>query len=93
LDVKSASLHEELSEDVYIEQPNGYVKKGEEHKVYELRKALYGLKEAPRTLFNHMESHFMKEGFKKCPNEQTLFECIEEDWNVLVLKLTKMVQL
>lgn len=44
LDVKSAFLHGELDEDVYVEQPKGYVRKGEEQKVYKLRKALYGLK-------------------------------------------------
>jgi hypothetical protein len=41
LDVKSAFLHGELSEDVYIEQPRGYEKKGSEHLVYKLHKALY----------------------------------------------------
>ena len=44
LDVKSAFLHGELKEEVFVQQPEGFTKKGEEEKVYRLRKALYGLK-------------------------------------------------
>lgn len=34
LDLKSVCLHEELNEIVFIEQPQGYKKGGEEQKVY-----------------------------------------------------------
>ena len=47
LDVKSVFLHCELQEEVYIEQPDGFVQKGNEDKVYRLKKALYSLKQAP----------------------------------------------
>ncbi|KAA0040613.1 Retrovirus-related Pol polyprotein from transposon TNT 1-94 [Cucumis melo var. makuwa] len=50
-DVKSDFLNEELEEEVYVEQPKGFVKKDSEEKVYKLTKALYGLKQAPRTWF------------------------------------------
>ena len=40
LDVKSAFLHGELNEAVFIDQPQGYEKQGEEHRVYRLKKAL-----------------------------------------------------
>ena len=73
LDVKSAFLHRELSEDLFVEQPKGYEQKGNEHKVYKLHKALYGLKQAPRAWFSRIETYFTHEGFQKCISEQTLF--------------------
>lgn len=86
LDVKSAFLHGELGEDIYVEQPKGYEKKGSEHMVYKLHKALYGLKQAPRAWFSRIETHFISEGFHKCPNEQTLFTKRSNEGKVLTKK-------
>ena len=44
LDVKSAFLNGTLDNDIYIEQPPGFVKSGYEQHVCKLKKALYGLK-------------------------------------------------
>ena len=49
MDVKSTFLNGVLKEEVYIEQPLGYMRRDEEKKVLRLKKALYGLKQAPRT--------------------------------------------
>ncbi|GKV03282.1 hypothetical protein SLEP1_g15614 [Rubroshorea leprosula] len=73
LDVKLAFLHGDLDEQVFIEQPPGYVKVGNEHKVYKLKRALYGLKQAPQAWYSRIEAYFLKEGFQKCPYEHTLF--------------------
>ena len=46
LDVKTAFLYGNLDEELYMEQPEGFITKGQENKVYKLKKALYGLKQA-----------------------------------------------
>ena len=61
-----------MKEQVFIEQPSGYVKIGSEHKVYKLKKALYRLKQASWAWYSHIEAYFLKVGFTKCPYEHTL---------------------
>lgn len=87
LDVKSAFLHGELTENVYVEQPKGYEVKNEELKVYKLNKALYGLKQAPRAWFSRIESYFLKEGFEKSDSEQTLFTKVNKQGKHLIISL------
>lgn len=87
LDVKSAFLHGELSETVFVDQPQGYQKRGEEHKVYRLKNALYGLRQAPRAWYNRIESYFLKEGFEKCPSEHTLFVKSGAKTDMLIISL------
>lgn len=71
--VKSAFLHNELNEEVFVERPQGYVKKGKEHNMYNLKKVLYELKQAPRAWYNRIKAYFVKEGFERCHYEHTLF--------------------
>ena len=44
MDVKSAFLNGDLTEEVYVIQPPGFELRDERHKVYKLHKALYGLR-------------------------------------------------
>ena len=87
LDVKSALLHGDLSEDVYVDQPKGYEKKGSEHLVYKLHKALYGLKQAPRAWFSRIEAHFISEGFQRCDSEQTLFTKRSREGKIIIVSV------
>ncbi|GAU29778.1 hypothetical protein TSUD_161830 [Trifolium subterraneum] len=73
MDVKSAFLNGVLDEEVYIEQPPGYMKVGKEEKVLKLKKALYGLKQAPRAWNTRINTYFKENGFKQCPNEDGLY--------------------
>jgi Reverse transcriptase (RNA-dependent DNA polymerase) len=63
MDVKSAFLNGVLEEEVYIEQPSGYVKVDKEHMVLKLKKALYGLKQAPRACNTRIDAYFKEHGF------------------------------
>jgi len=53
-DVKSAYLHSSLNEEVYMEQPEGFVQKGKEKLVYRLKKSIYGLKQSGRCWNEHL---------------------------------------
>jgi len=75
--VKSAFLHGHLEEDVYIQKPPGFVIEGREHQVYKLRKALYGLRQAPRAWNRKIDSVLLKMQFTKCMVEHGVY--VKED--------------
>ncbi|KAM1461179.1 hypothetical protein ACFX11_045561 [Malus domestica] len=87
LDVKSAFLNGTLKEEVYVEQPQGFVKESEETKVYKLNKALYGLKQAPRAWYDEIDSYFGKAGFKKSSSEATLYVKTSEATGIIIVSL------
>nr|GFB99837.1 zinc finger, CCHC-type [Tanacetum cinerariifolium] len=48
MDVKTTFLNEELEEEIYMNQPQGFIMPGNENKVCKLIKSLYGLKQTPK---------------------------------------------
>lgn len=84
LDVKTASLHGDLKEDVYVTQPEGFVVSGCETKVYKLRKALYGLRQAPRAWNEKLNKVLEDLGFTKCSKEPSLYRRRGKDSLLLV---------
>jgi hypothetical protein len=53
-------LNGDLKENVFMSQPEGFVVKGQEHKVCKLIKSLYCLKQAPRAWYGKLTEHLLK---------------------------------
>ncbi|KAK3024990.1 hypothetical protein RJ639_044367 [Escallonia herrerae] len=87
MDVKSVFLNGYLEEEVYNEQPPGYIKKGQEDKVYRLKKALYGLKQAPRAWNMRIDDYFQKNDFMKSPSEHTLYTKKNKEGDIMIVCL------
>jgi hypothetical protein len=61
--VKIAFLNGEFDEEIYMDQPDGFVVKGEEQKVCKLLKSLYGLKQAPKQWHKKFDTTLTGAGF------------------------------
>ncbi|GJY35418.1 retrovirus-related pol polyprotein from transposon TNT 1-94 [Tanacetum coccineum] len=73
IDVKTAFLNDELKEEVYVSQPEGFVDQDHLNHVYLLKKALYGLKQAPRAWYDTLSRFLLAHGFSKGMVDPTLF--------------------
>nr|GEY78099.1 hypothetical protein [Tanacetum cinerariifolium] len=65
MDVKTLFLYGPLKEEVYVNQPYGFVDPYHPDKVYRLKKALYGLKQAPRAWYDELSKFLLSKGFSK----------------------------
>ncbi|RVW81965.1 Retrovirus-related Pol polyprotein from transposon TNT 1-94 [Vitis vinifera] len=72
MDVKTAFLNGDLDEEVYMEQPTGFVEVGKEDLVCKLNKSIYGLKQASRQWYLKFDKIITQNGFK----ENTVDRCI-----------------
>jgi hypothetical protein len=64
MDVKNVFLHGDLQEEVYMEQPPGYVDQTHPNLVCRLKKILYSLKQAPRAWSNKIGQYLVTSGFQ-----------------------------
>nr|GEV08486.1 copia protein [Tanacetum cinerariifolium] len=73
MDVKTAFLNDELKEEVYVSQPEGFVDPDHPTHVYRLKKALYGLKQAPRVWYDTLSQFLLENKYFKSVVDPTLF--------------------
>jgi hypothetical protein len=86
MDVKTAFLNGFIEEEVYIEQPQGFEVSDKETHVCLLRKALYGLNQAPRAWYSRIDTYLLQMGFEKSDVDSNLYFIIRgEDTLILIL--------
>jgi hypothetical protein len=73
MDVKSAFFNGDLKEEIYVHQPPGFAIPGKEGNVLRLRKALYGLRQAPRAWSTKLDSTLKGMGFGQSPHEAAIY--------------------
>src|SRR5688572_29625408 len=83
MDVKTTFLNGDLEEEIYMEQPEGFVVPGKEKKVCRLIKSLYGLKQAPKQWHAKFDQTMLSNGFKI--NECDKYVYIKDTPNKVVI--------
>jgi hypothetical protein len=88
LDVKTAFLHGELEEEIYMLQPEGFAETGKENLVCRLNKSLYGLKQAPRCWYKRFDSFIISLGYNRLSSDHcTYYKRFEENDVFIILLL------
>ena len=73
MDMKSKFLNGILEEEVYIEQPEGFVDPNNKNIVCRLHKSLYGLKKAPKAWYERLHNYLVKIGFEETDDNNNLY--------------------
>jgi hypothetical protein len=71
MDMKNAFLHDDLSEEIYMEQPQGFMH--DSSLVGRLKKSLYGLKQALRAWYTKMDSYLLSQNFVRCKSHPNVY--------------------
>ena len=73
MDVKTAFLNGSLEETIYMQQPEGFIKEGQEHLVCKLKRSIYGLKQASRYWNIRFDQAVQSYGFDQSPSESCVY--------------------
>ena len=85
MDVSTAFLHGELSEEVYLKQPEGFVEPGKENLVCHLKRSIYGLKQSPRCWNHALDSRLKEMGFEQTSSDPCLYVHADSEREMFVV--------
>lgn len=87
LDVKTAFLHGELQEKIYMTPPEGYESQFKKNEVCLLKKSLYGLKQAPRQWNENLGNYMTEIGFARGSYDNCAYVKVLHDGSRIYLLL------
>ena len=73
LDVKTMFLNGDLYEDIYMEQPNGFMQQCKRGLVSNLKKSLYGMKQSPRKWYKKFDSFMVSQNYTRSEYNHCLY--------------------
>ncbi|GJY41386.1 retrovirus-related pol polyprotein from transposon TNT 1-94 [Tanacetum coccineum] len=84
MDVKTTFLNGYLNEEVYMEQPEGFMIQGQENKVCRLVKSLYGLKQAPKQWHERFDTTVTSFGFQHNSADRCIYTKSTKEYTVVI---------
>ena len=88
---KTTFLHGDLDEEIYMEQPEGFVQHHKGRLVCKLEKSLYGLKQSPKQWYKKFDSFMVSQGYTRSEYDHCLyFKRLNDIFIILVLYVDGM---
>ena len=92
LELKQTFLHRNLDEEIFIEQPKGFVQHHKGRLVCKLKKSLYGLKQSPKKWYKKLDSFMVNQGYTRSEYDHCLyFKRLNDIFIILVLYVDDML--
>ncbi|GKE87946.1 zinc finger, CCHC-type containing protein [Tanacetum coccineum] len=87
MDVKTTSLNGKLDEDVYMNQPQGFIMPGNKNKVCRLIKSLYGLRQAPKQWHQKFDEVVLSNGYLLNQADKCVYSKFDESSKGVIICL------
>ena len=79
MDVSTAFLHGELTDEVYMKQPEGFIETGKEDLVCRLKQSIYGLRQSPRCWNHALDGKLKEMEFKQTSSDPCLYVSFDSE--------------
>ena len=91
-EIKTAFFNGDITEDLYMSQPESYIADGEQHLVIKLQTSLYGLKQSAGAWNAKMNDVMLKHGFVRSKADQCLYsKCENNKWMYVLLYVDDLI--